>query len=163
MLMSQWVMKLKKNWGRSLENTFQFFNRLIVEKVCFFVSILDFVYFITELMFTIFPVLFPYLTLSTLLTLTVCRTRFTQFMKLVLSLFTLVSLCGKRSERKIRKSMNWFLVKNPNFLFLSTYSFFQSQTPSSTYCWTEALGCWKTPAWRPQSEEQRSTRTFYNP
>lgn len=38
--------------------------------MCFFVSILDFVYFITELMFTIFPVLFPYLTLSTLLTLT---------------------------------------------------------------------------------------------
>lgn len=108
--------------------------------MCFFVSILDFVYFITELMFSIFPVLFPYLTLSTLLTLTVCRTRFTQFMKLVLSLFTLVSLCGKRSERKIRKSMNWFLVKNPNFLFLSTYSLFQSQTPSSTYCWTEAAG-----------------------
>ena len=26
----------KKNWGRSLENTFQFFNRLIVEKGVFF-------------------------------------------------------------------------------------------------------------------------------
>ena len=123
----------KKNWGRFLENTFQFFNRLIVEKGVFFrlhtrlclfhhrAHVYHFSSFISLL--DAFDITDP----------NGVQDAF-HIMKLILSLFTLVSLCGKRSERKIRKSMNGFLVKNPNFLFLSTYSLFQSQTPSSTYC-----------------------------
>ena len=59
---------------------------------------------------------FFYLTLSTLLT--VCRKRFALSMKLVLSSFALESLSDRVSECKIRKSGIWFLVGNPNFLFL---------------------------------------------
>lgn len=60
----------KKNWGRSLENTFQFFNRLIVEKGVFFRLHTRLCLFHHRAHVYHFPVLFPYLTLSTLLTLT---------------------------------------------------------------------------------------------